>query len=122
MSETKHVMHDGHRWNVTKSYSDSDGNWLYLYRGMPTKSGYKVRRLMARASECQPDTHEPKRRIRADGITLVFNVARGLVTIRQGRHRGHELTLPGLYNAVARQAAANLQRERAFKRRTKGRK
>ena len=118
MSAPKHVMHDGHRWTVRTEYIEDGEAWYLLQRC--TFGRKQV--LAARAAECQPDTHEAKRRIRADGITLVFNVARGLVTIRQGRHRGHELTLLGLYNAVAKQAAANLQRERAFKRRTKGRK
>ena len=118
MNTPKHVMHDGHRWHVDR-LTDQDGEPWY---GLSRSSFGTTQALFARPSECQPDTHEPKRRIRADGITLIFNVARGLVTIRQDRRKGHELTLPGLYNAVARQAAANLQRERAFKRRTKGRK
>ena len=118
MITPKHVMHDGYRWRVEKEYPEDGEPWYQLKRFF---FGH-TQIIYARAFECRPDTHEAKRRIRADGITLVFNVARGLVTIRQGRHRGHELTLPGLYNAVARQAAANLQRERAFKRRTKGRK
>ena len=111
----KHVMHDGYRWRVAEEYQDDGEPWFRLRRSL---FGRAVQ-LMARASECQPDGHEPKRRIRADGITLVFNVARGLLTIRQGRRKGHTLTMGALYTAVARQVAANLHRDKAFKRRTR---
>ena len=110
-------MHDGMRWRVQKSYPEAGEPWYQLLRS----SFGHMQIVYARASECQPDSHEPKRRIRADGITLTFNVARGLLTIRQGRRRGHTLTMGALYTAVARQVASNLHRDRSFKRRTRNR-
>lgn len=118
MTAPRYVMHDGARWRVREEFEDDGEQWYDLVKrrrpGQPGLTG-----IVARVSECGPDTHEPKRVLRAEGVTLTFNVARNIVKIRKGRGKAIELTLPGLYQAAAWQAARVTQRDRAFKRRTR---
>lgn len=130
---TRYVQHDGARWKVVGDV-DIDGMAGFELRRnviertvedmLPSLSRVEVRNkridIIARASDCTLDTHQPKRVIRADGIVLTFQA--GVVTIKEkGRRTGHTATLKGLYQALAWQAARNKARDRAFKRRTRGR-
>lgn len=120
---THYVYHDGARWKVADDTTidgepgyelvRSFSNWDRANRVITRR----VTTVFARVSECDPDTHQPKRVIRQDGLVLTFQT--GVVTIKEkGRRTGHTATLKGLYQALAWQAARIKARDKAFKRRT----
>ena len=116
---TTYVRHDEARWRVAKAV-DIDGEPGYeLVRRVPGR-GAQV--IIARESECAPDTHEPIRVLRDDEAVLRFNVVRKTVTLAWPRGRTKiATTLGGILAMALRQQAMNKKRDKAFAKRTRGR-
>jgi len=114
----RYVMHDGARWRVVGEIMVDDDPGFELRRRVNGSGPARMQTIIARAVDCTPDVHQPRRVIRADGVVMIYSA--GVVTLREkGRRKGHATTLRGLYQAVAWQAARIRQRDTAFKRRTR---
>jgi len=112
-----YIQHDGARWRVV-GFVDIDGEPGYeLARRVP-KPVHRVINVIARESDCTPDTHEPIRVLRDEGAILRFNVKRQTVALSWPHGRTKIVTtLSGLLAMALRQQAVNKARERAFKKR-----
>lgn len=124
----RYVVHDERRWSVL-GVTDLDGEPAYelarTFRGGFQGRHQRKQEIVARVRECQPWQHSGRRKIvgpvpHRQGRQVVFEFTPpNLVRLRlKGKRQGYDVTLEGLFDLAARQAAANAQRERAFRRRT----
>lgn len=125
----KYVTHFGNRWTVLQEEIDpEDGKMLQIMRKVGRIGAERRTSIIwARESECSPWKKGSVRRIISEtterGKKVIFehDGETGVVTLRLARQRTSlTTTLGGLYWLLVRQQAANVKRDRAFARRTKG--
>ncbi len=128
-NSVKFVTHDGVRWRVVRDIRIDDEPGYELARSVMIRTygegdqmtcRPRILRIIARVLDCQPDQHEPKRVIKDDKVTLIYNVIRKTVLLRErGLKKHYTTTLSGLLAMCTRQEALNKARDKAFKRRTR---
>jgi len=122
MTAPAFVVHGGKRHQVEAEISiDGDPGFELV----PLRNGDRIvaRRIVARASECREDRRRAKFRgyVKHRGRPVVLDVLQEKgetrIELRQlGRRNGFTMTLEGMFDMAARQAAINERRDRAWKR------
>ncbi len=115
---TRRVQHDGHRWRIVSNALLDEKPAYELERRTP-RGANPITRCVAWVSDCQPDSHEPRRVFRDDTGSLAFYPRRGVIEVRVKHARRPTITtIAGIIVMCARAEANRKALDRAFKRRT----